>query len=126
MVTDHGHVLRQAIQACGKGGTVSIPGVYGGIMDKFNIGAAFGKGLTFKMGQTHVHKYMPRLLERIQQGAIDPTFVISHTFPLEDAPKAYKMFHDKKDNCIKVVLKPFENITRTPNGLGDLNAPTAS
>ncbi len=109
MVTDRPHALRQAIQACGKGGTVSIPGVYGGLIDKFNIGAAFGKGLTFKMGQTHVHNYTNPLLGRIQAGEIDPSFVITHRFRLEDAPAAYKLFSDKKDECIKVVMKPFQD-----------------
>ena len=98
--------LREAIQACRKGGVVSIPGVYGGLIDKFPIGAAFAKGLTLKMGQTHVHKYMRPLLERIRRGDIDPSFVISHTFPLDEAPCAYQMFRDKEDECTKVVMKP--------------------
>ena len=98
--------LRQAIHACRKGGTVSIPGVYGGFLDKVPLGAAFGKGLTLKMGQTHVQRYMPPLLERIERGEIDPSFVITHRVPLDDAPKAYKMFRDKQDGCIKVVMKP--------------------
>lgn len=104
--TDRPHVLRQAIQACRKAGTVSIPGVYGGLVDKFNIGAAFGKGLTFKMGQTHVHKYLPILLDKIQKGEIDPSFVISHRLKLEDASQGYKQFSDNKDEYTKVVLKP--------------------
>jgi len=104
--TDRPHALRQAIQACRKGGTVSIPGVYGGFLDKFPLGAAFNKGLTLKMGQTHVQRYMRPLLERIQKGEIDPSFVITHRMRLEDAPKGYEMFRDKEDNCIKVVLKP--------------------
>ncbi len=98
--------LRQAINACRKGGTVSIPGVYGGLIDKFPIGAAFGKGLTLKMGQTHVQKYLRPLLERVERGEIDPSFVITHRLPLDDAPRAYAMFNDKEDGCIKVVLKP--------------------
>ena len=97
--------LREAIQACRKGGTVSIPGVCGGLMDDFPIGAAFAKGLTFRMGQTHVHKYMRPLLERIKRGDIEPSFVISHTLSLEDAPRAYRMFRDKEEECTKVVLK---------------------
>ncbi len=104
--TDRAYVLRQAIQVCRKGGTVSIPGVYGGFVDKFPMGAAFGKGLTLKMGQTHTQKYMRPLLERIQRGDIDPTFVISHKLRLDDAPRAYRTFRDKADDCVKVVLKP--------------------
>jgi threonine dehydrogenase-like Zn-dependent dehydrogenase len=106
LATDKGHALRQAINCCRKGGTVSIPGVYGGLLDKFNIGTAFGKGLTLKMGQTHVHKYLKPLLERVQKGQIDPSFVITHKMPLSDAPHAYNIFRYKKDNCIKVILKP--------------------
>jgi len=104
--TDRPHSLRQAIQACRKGGTVSIPGVYGGYIDKFPIGAAFAKGLTLKMGQTHVQKYMKPLLERIRRGDIDPAFVISHRLTLDDAPHAYQMFKEKEDLCTKVVMKP--------------------
>ncbi|HEY9734750.1 MAG TPA: zinc-dependent alcohol dehydrogenase [Trichocoleus sp.] len=99
-------VLRQAIAACRKGGTVSVPGVYGGFIDKVPMGAFVNKALTMKSGQTHVHKYLRPLLERIRNGEIDPTFVITHTLPLEDAPRAYKIFRDKEENCIKVVLKP--------------------
>ncbi len=100
------HVLRQAIHACRKGGTVSIPGVYGGFLDKVPFGAAFNKGLTLKMGQTHMHKYMGPLLERIQKNEIDPSFVITHRLRLEDAPDGYEIFKHKQDECIKVVLKP--------------------
>ena len=103
---DRSHALRQAIQACRKGGVVSIPGVYGGFLDKFPLGAAFAKGLTFKMGQTHVHKYLQPLLERIERGEIDPSFVISHRISIDEVPNMYKTFRDKQDNCIKVVLKP--------------------
>lgn len=106
MATDKGHAIRQAINCCRKGGTVSIPGVYGGLLDKFNLGTAFGKGLTFKMGQTHMHKYMKPLMERVQKGEIDPSFVITHKLPLTEAPHGYNIFRYKKDNCIKVVLKP--------------------
>jgi threonine dehydrogenase-like Zn-dependent dehydrogenase len=106
LATDRPHAIREAIMCCRKGGTVSIPGVYIGFPDKFPIGAAMNKGLTFKMGQTHVQRYTKPLLEKIQAGAIDPSFVITHKIPLEDAPAAYKMFRDKKDRCIKVVLKP--------------------
>jgi threonine dehydrogenase-like Zn-dependent dehydrogenase len=104
--TDRPTALREAIHACRKGGTVSIPGVYGGIVDKLNLGAAFGKGLTLKMGQTHVQKYLPELLDRIEEGAIDPSFVITHRMRLEDAPQGYKMFRDKREHCIKIVLQP--------------------
>ncbi len=104
--TDRPVALRQAIHACRKGGVVSIPGVYGGLIDKFPIGAAFAKGLTLKMGQTHVHKYMRPLLERVRRGDIDPSFVISHTMPLDAAPEAYRMFSERQENCTKVVLKP--------------------
>jgi len=104
--TDRPHVLREAIQACRKGGTVSIPGVYGGMIDKVPFGAAFGKGLTLKMGQTHMHRYLQPLLERIERGEIDPTFVISHRLRLKDAPGGYDLFKHKHDNCTKVVLQP--------------------
>jgi len=104
--TDRPTALRQVIVACGKGGHVSLAGVYGGFLDKIPMGAAFNKGLTFKMGQTHVHRYLRPLLERIQNGEIDPSFVITHKMNLEDAPKGYEIFKNKKDNCIKVVLKP--------------------
>ena len=89
-----------------KGGIVSIPGVYGGLIDKFPIGAVFWKGLTLKGGQTHVQRYLRPLLDRITAGEIDPSFVITHRLSLEEAPHAYRMFRDKADQCIKVVLKP--------------------
>ena len=106
LATDRASALRQAIQACRKGGTVSIPGVYGGFLDKVPIGAAFAKGLTLKMGQTHVHKYLKPLLDRIERGEIDPSFVITHRIALDDVPAAYQTFKRKEDNCIKVVIKP--------------------
>ena len=106
MATDRPHALRQAINACRKGGTISIPGVYGGFLDKFPLGAAFAKGLTLKMGQTHVHKYLPILLERIERMEIDPSFVITHRVGLDDAPEMYKTFREKQNGCIKVVMKP--------------------
>jgi threonine dehydrogenase-like Zn-dependent dehydrogenase len=106
MATDRAVTLRQAIHCCRKGGTVSIPGVYGGFIDKVPMGAAFNKGLTLKMGQTHVHKYLPRLLKHIEDGDIDPSFVVTHTVPIDEAPQMYKTFREKKDGCIKVVLKP--------------------
>jgi len=105
---DRAQVLRQAIVACRKGGTVSMPGVYGSFIDKVPVGALMNKGLTLKTGQTHMMRYMRPLLERIQAGEIDPTFVISHTLPLEAAPEAYRMFRDKQDKCTKVVLKPWQ------------------
>lgn len=92
--------------ACRKGGTVSIPGAYAGIIDKVPIGPAFAKGLTLKMGQTHVHRYLPTLLKLITSKRIDPSFVITHRKTLDEAPEAYATFLEKKDNCIKVVLKP--------------------
>lgn len=104
--TDRTHVLREAIMACRKSGTVSLPGVYVGLVDKMPMGAAFGKGLTMKMGQTHVQKYLPKLMAHIQNGDLDPTFLITHRLPLEQAPEAYKIFKEKKDGCVKVVLKP--------------------
>jgi threonine dehydrogenase-like Zn-dependent dehydrogenase len=104
--TDRPHALRMAIMACRKGGTVSIPGVYGGLLDKFPLGAAFAKGLTFKMGQTHVQRYLRPLLDRIEHGEIDPSYVITHRAKLEEGPQMYSIFAAKKDNCIKVVLKP--------------------
>ena len=106
LATDRAHALRQAIHACRKGGTVSVPGVYGGFLDKFPFGAAFSKGLTFKMGQTHVHKYMPQLLKLVDEGQIDPSFVISHRLNLNDAPWGYETFKKQEDDCIKIVLKP--------------------
>src|SRR5581483_11377780 len=104
--TDRAHVLREAILCCRKGGTLSIPGVYIGYPDKVPMGALMNKGLTVKTGQTHVPKYHHRLLRKIQDGEIDPSFVITHRLPLEQAPQAYKTFRDKQDHCIKVVLKP--------------------
>ena len=103
---DRAHVLRQAIHACRKGGTVSIPGVYAGFIDKFPFGTAFGKGLTLKMGQTHVHKYLGTLFERIERGEIDPSFIISHRVTLDEAPEMYRTFRDKEDGCTKVVMRP--------------------
>jgi threonine dehydrogenase-like Zn-dependent dehydrogenase len=104
--TDRANTLRQAIMACRKGGVVSVPGVYGGFVDKFPLGAAFAKGLTLRMGQTHVHKYMKPLLKRIQDGEIDPSFVITHRLDLDQADEGYRMFKNKEDACVKVVMKP--------------------
>jgi threonine dehydrogenase-like Zn-dependent dehydrogenase len=105
--TDRPHALREAIIACRPGGTVSVPGVYGGYIDKVPFGALMNKGLTIKTGQTHVQRYLRPLLERIQRGQIDPSFVITHTLPLDQAPEAYRTFNNKQDECIKVVLKPW-------------------
>ena len=104
--TDRAHALRQAIFNCRKGGTVSVPGVYVGMIDKLPFGSVVNKGLTIKSGQTHVQRYSQSLLEKIEAGQIDPSFVITHRLPLEEAPAAYKTFRDKEDGCIKVVLKP--------------------
>lgn len=106
MQTDRPTVLQQAIQACRKGGTVSIPGVYGGLLDKVNFGAAFNKGLTLKMGQTHVHKYLGTLLNHVHNGDIKPEAIISHTLDLEEGPYGYDLFKHKRDGCTKVVLRP--------------------
>jgi threonine dehydrogenase-like Zn-dependent dehydrogenase len=103
---DRATVLRIAIQACGKGGTVSVPGVYAGFIDKFPFGALFAKGLTIKCGQTHAQRYLRPLLERIERGEIDPSGIISHRLPLEQAPHGYRIFRDKLEGCTKVVLKP--------------------
>src|SRR5207248_3163109 len=103
---DRAHALRQALHCCRKGGTVSIPGVYGGFIDKVPFGSAFAKGLTLRMGQTHVQNYTRPLLARIERGDIDPSFLITHRVPLEDAPEMYKLFRDKGDECIKVVMRP--------------------
>jgi threonine dehydrogenase-like Zn-dependent dehydrogenase len=106
LATDRLHALRQAIRACRKGGTVSVPGVYGGFLDKFPFGAAFSKGLTFKMGQTNVHKYLRPLLKLIVDKKIDPSFVISHRLSLNEAASGYSTFKKDKDNCTKIVMKP--------------------
>lgn len=104
--TDRPHVLREMIYVCRPAGVLSIPGVYGGLIDKVPFGAAMNKGLTFRMGQTHVNRWTDDLLKRIQEGQIDPTFVITHSVGLEQGPEMYKTFRDKQDGCIKVILKP--------------------
>jgi threonine dehydrogenase-like Zn-dependent dehydrogenase len=104
---DRPGVLRQAIQAVRKGGTLSIPGVYGGMIDKVPFGAAFGKGITMKMGQTHMHKYMKPLLKRIENGEIDPTDIISHRITLDEAPEMYKIWRDKRESVTKIVIDPW-------------------
>ena len=104
--TDRSHVLREMAYVCRAAGTLSVPGVYGGIIDKFPIGMIMNKGLTIRTGQTHVNRWSEDLLRRIQEGQIDPSFVITHTVPIEQGPDMYKTFRDKQDGCIKVVLKP--------------------
>lgn len=124
LATDRLHVLRQAINCCRKGGTLSIPGVYGGVLDKMPFGAAFGKGLQMKMGQTHVHRYLQPLMDRLTHngnghheneqnasnhnggnGVFDPTYIITHRIGIDDAPAAYKLFNENKDDCVKVVIQ---------------------
>ena len=104
--TERGYALREAIMSCRNGGIVSIMGVYGGFMDKFPIGSMMNRSLTIKTGQAHVHRYMRPLLDKIERGEIDPSFVISHHMSLDDAPAAYELFKHKQDNCTKIVLKP--------------------
>jgi threonine dehydrogenase-like Zn-dependent dehydrogenase len=104
--TDRPHVLREMIYACRPAGTLSVPGVYGGLIDKVPFGALMNKGLTLRTGQTHVNRWADDLLRRIEEGQIDPSFVITHTVDLESGPDMYETFRDKKDGCIKVVLKP--------------------
>lgn len=104
--SDRPHALRQAIICCRKGGTVSIPGVYAGLLDKIPFGAAHAKSLTFKMGQTHVHRYLQPLMARIEKGEVDPSQIISHRCNLEEAPEAYRTFKGKRDGCVKVVMTP--------------------
>jgi threonine dehydrogenase-like Zn-dependent dehydrogenase len=104
--TDRPLALRQAIQACRNGGTVSIIGVYGGFVDKMPIGSLMNRSLTVKTGQTHVQRYMKPLLERIRNGEIDPTFVVTHRLPLDEAPRGFDLFLHKEDDCMKIVLRP--------------------
>jgi len=106
METDRPIVLREAIQSCRNGGTVSVVGVYGGLIDKFPMGTVVNRSLTIKSGQCHVQRYMRPLLEHIQAGDIDPTFIITHQMPLHEAPQGYEIFKNKLDDCVKVVLKP--------------------
>jgi threonine dehydrogenase-like Zn-dependent dehydrogenase len=104
--TDRPVALREAILACRNGGTVSVIGVYAGFINMFPMGSVMNRSLTIRSGQCHVHRYMRPLLERIQRGEIDPSFVITHRMPLDQAPEGFKIFRDKQDECIKVVLKP--------------------
>jgi threonine dehydrogenase-like Zn-dependent dehydrogenase len=104
--SDRAHVLREMIYVCRPAGVISIPGVYSGLVDKIPMGLAMNKGLTFRMGQTHVNRWTDDLLERIEGGEIDPSFVVTHTVPLGRGPEMYRTFRAKQDECIKVVLKP--------------------
>jgi len=104
--TDRPIALRQAIMSCRNGGTLSVIGVYGGFIDKFPMGSVMNRSLTIKTGQCHVQRYMKPLLARIEKGEIDPSFVISHTMPLDEAPRGYEKFLNKEDECIKILLKP--------------------
>jgi len=104
--TDRPIALREAMWVCRNGGTLSVPGVYGGFLDKIPFGAVMNRSITIKTGQTHVHRYLQPLLDRIEKGEIDPSFVITHHLSLDEAPKGYEMFRNKADNCVKVVLKP--------------------
>ena len=104
--TDRAHVLREAIMCCRKGGTISVPGAYIGLPDKIPFGAFMNKGLTMKSGQTHVQRYLKPLLQKIEEGKIDPSLVITHRMRLDEAPAAYETFLHKEDGCVKVVLIP--------------------
>ena len=104
--SDRPHVLREMIYVCRPAGVISIPGVYGGLVDKIPMGQMMNKGLTIRTGQTHVNRWTDDLLRRIEEGQIDPSFVITHTVSLDEGPEMYKVFRDKQDSCIKVVLKP--------------------
>jgi threonine dehydrogenase-like Zn-dependent dehydrogenase len=104
--SDRPHVLREMIYVCRPGGVISIPGVYSGLVDKIPMGQLMNKGLTIRTGQTHVNRWTDDLLRRIEEGQIDPSFVITHTVGLEQGPEMYRVFRDKQDSCIKVVLKP--------------------
>jgi threonine dehydrogenase-like Zn-dependent dehydrogenase len=104
--TDRPHALREAIMSCRNGGTVSVVGVYGGFLDKFPMGSLMNRSLTLKAGQCHVHRYLRPLLARIENGEIDPGFIITHRLPLKDAPRGYEIFKHKREDCVKVVLSP--------------------
>jgi threonine dehydrogenase-like Zn-dependent dehydrogenase len=104
--SDRPIVLREAIMACRNGGTVSIPGVYGGFIDKMPMGAVMNKALTIKTGQTHAQRYLRPLLKRIKNGEIDPSFVVTHRLKLSDAPQGFATFNRKQDGCIKIVMTP--------------------
>jgi threonine dehydrogenase-like Zn-dependent dehydrogenase len=104
--SDRPHVLREMMYVCRPAGVLSIAGVYGGMADKIPVGAMMNKGLTIRTGQTHVNRWTDELLQRIADGQIDPSFVITHTVGLEDGPEMFKTFRDKEDGCVKVVMKP--------------------
>jgi threonine dehydrogenase-like Zn-dependent dehydrogenase len=104
--SDRPHVLREMMYVCRPAGTLSVPGVYGGLLDKLPFGAVMNKGLTLRTGQTHVNRWTEDLLRRIEEGQIDPSFVITHRASLDDGPKMYETFRNKEDGCVKVVLKP--------------------
>jgi threonine dehydrogenase-like Zn-dependent dehydrogenase len=106
--TDRGSALRQAILACRKGGTLSILGVYG-VMDKFPIGVIMNKGLTVRTAQQHGQKYVPRLLEHVSRGELDPSFLVTHRFSLEDSTKGYELFKKKQDGCVRAVFAPWSD-----------------
>ncbi len=106
MVTDRAHVLREMIYVCRPAGVLSIPGVYGGLVDKIPMGALMNKGLTVRTGQTHVKRWSDDLLQRIDEGQIDPSFVITHSVGLDQGPEMYNTFREKQDGCVKVILKP--------------------
>jgi threonine dehydrogenase-like Zn-dependent dehydrogenase len=106
METERPHVVRQAIMYCRKGGTVSIPGVYGGLSDKIPMGALMNKGLTIKTAQQHGQRYAPRLLDLVQRGAVDPARVVTHVRPLSEAQEAYRLFKNKDQDCVRVLLRP--------------------
>ena len=110
--TDRAHVLREMIYVCRPAGILSVPGVYGGLLDKIPFGALMNKGLTLRTGQTHVNRWTDDLLKRIEEGQIDPSFVITHTVGLEQGPEMYKTFRDKQDGCIKVVIKPQQGVAQ--------------
>jgi threonine dehydrogenase-like Zn-dependent dehydrogenase len=107
METDRPGVLRQAISACRNGGTLSVAGVYGGLIDKVPFGAVVNRSITVRTGQTHVQHYTRPLLERISRGDIDPSFVVTHRIGIDEVPQAYEMFRNKHDGCIKVVVQPW-------------------
>jgi threonine dehydrogenase-like Zn-dependent dehydrogenase len=104
--SDRGHVLSEPIRCCRKGGTLSIPGFYSSLVDKVPMGALMNKGLTIKTGQTHIHRYLPLLLQHIIEGRIDPSFVVTHHMSLEDGPEAYDMFQHKRDDALKIIMNP--------------------
>jgi threonine dehydrogenase-like Zn-dependent dehydrogenase len=117
--TDRPHALREAIMCCRNGGIISVIGVYGGVIDKFPMGSVMNRSLTIKTGQAHVQRYMRPLLQMIENGDIDPSFVVTHTMSLDDAPRGYDMFKNKKDHCIKIVLKPDWNGNGSSEGAKD-------